>query len=270
MNFDRNIIVVAGQFATGKTRTIREIHSYLSNRDIPYTPLVLSDAAFIINALSEDHRVHGGIHHVHDGQMSLATHEHLWNEDGGAFTVTGQFIPDYMFDKFFIALSEHTPQNSVVLAEWSGGGNTNHQDHPASKPDYSFNLAVERLERGHYRTDWISHTLAIVHPVVRDEKDRIQLNERRRGIVPVLNEIQKGGESFYVPEPAMRITGKNDFPDVTSRLERLGLQGRIHQIVNNGGDEYAIELHKTLDGIFQPFFEDNEIHPSTTRDRSRR
>lgn len=275
-HFDRNLIIVPGPFASGKTHTIGKIQDFFFDHNLWYDKPI-TDSVYIEEALEADHRYNDGVNHMHEGQKQPEKHKHYPGEPNLQFSVTGSYIPDWMFTRFFHDLSRDWPKDKLYVVEWGGGVNTNAPEHPASHADYSFTTHVERLRSGVYDTGWLSHVLMVIHPMAPDGAFRAELNDRRKGRDPTRAEIEAGMRSWFIPEAGMNITGHNDFLDVIPTLENMGLSGRIHVISNDGSNEYDRELRRILDENIGPLLykegqrpgpEGN--HSASTRDRSRR
>lgn len=276
LHFRQNLIVIAAPFAGGKTHTIGQIDSFLFDHNL-FSGRPITDSTYIEDALESDHRYNNGMNHMHANQTRPEPHEHYPGEPNLHFSVTGSYVPHYMYKHFFHDLSQAHFDNYLWAVEWSGGANTNSPDNPASHADYSFVSQVEGMRSGIYERGWISKVLMVIHPEVPDGSARFELNQRRKDRRdPTEAEIAAGMASWWIPEPGMKITGRNDFPDAIPLLEDMGLSGRIHTIKNDGGKGYDQELRRILDKVIVPILREQEWpngpegRPASTTNRDRR
>jgi hypothetical protein len=263
MIYTRNLIVLVGPSATGKTQGINALRKFLDGRDILYEPNSFTDARFILEEIKKDDRETGGQNHYHEWCEGVTTgHTHEHNEPDFGFTVTGQRIPTGMYRSFLKQLSEQRLQDRLYLAEWSGGVNGHPQDHPAGGVDYSFGRMREEMKAGTYPMEWTQRVLAVIHPWVPSFDKRTHLNNLRMGVNPSPEEVELGVRSWHLPPSAMELFHGDDFEtDLRPYLESHGLGGRIYSVENGGEDEllpggengYAARLQATFETIFSGF-----------------
>ncbi len=149
LHFEQNFILIPGPFGAGKTHTVGLINNFFFEHNLWYGKPV-TDAVYIEAALEADHRFNEGVNHMHDNQTRPEKHEHYPGEPNLHFSVTGPYIPHFMHKHLFEDLSRGFFDNYLFPVEWSGGGNTNPEGHPASHADYSFKTQVEGMQSGIY------------------------------------------------------------------------------------------------------------------------
>src|SRR5579883_2215577 len=100
----RDLILVVGAFATGKTYTVELLKKFVSEHTIPFEESVLSDGNTILDNVRKDDE-EGGFYHYHEwclGNINGHTHEH--GEPQLPVIVYGNKILDGMYRDLFTNL----------------------------------------------------------------------------------------------------------------------------------------------------------------------
>lgn len=251
----RNILLVTGPFADGKTVLINRLIEEMRSRDISFDPRIITDTTYLLEAIDWDHIENSGRHHMHseNGYPGIHSHEEEKTEPP-PFVAASPVIQEYMFRRFFEELSKPSDYR-WQFAELAGGRNIHDATHPASRNDYSYFTMVRKLEAGTYQTGWIGRVAHVIHPEVPDFEQRIKFNNRRKLSVPTSESVKDGSGSMALPDVVMKNTGEDDFPIFQHFLEQRGLYpNHIENIENADTSDFFDRAVHILErhGVFQP------------------
>lgn len=234
----RNIILITGPFADGKTKLIQALQAEFAMRRVPFESKVITDATYLLEAIAWDDQVNRGVNHMHSETGLPVAHSHNGSAPDYDFVATGRAIQEYMFAHFFDELSVTRPSDRYYFAELAGGRGIHPETHPAVLNDYSYLSMVSQMTMGRYKSAWTRDVAYVIHPHAPYESRRAW-NEDRRLHPPGEVEIAKGFVSWPVPDVVMRNTGIDDFEELQTFLESQGVPpSRIETIENNGGPDF--------------------------------
>lgn len=245
----RNIILVTGPFADGKTKLIGVLQKEFRTRGIPFEQKIISDSPYMLEAVSWDDRETGGLNHMHSENGRPEKHVH---ESGKAldfdFVVTGYAIQKRMFANFFRDLSRPRFDDKWYFAELAGGVNIHSSDHPAYLNDYSYKMMTQELRSRAYENAWINNLAYVIHPEVLEFSCRIDFNNGRKKHLPTAEEVELGTDSWPLPDIVMKNTGEDDFSFFQEYLVSRGFpQSWIENIPNGGNPEFFGKAMKALE-----------------------
>lgn len=253
MKLDKDIFLVVGPSAAGKTEVLNDLRNACWLHQIPHVATAASDSHTILDRMREDDR-DGGSNHTHNWCESYSQgHGHFSGESTIPFTVTSNVIPDRMYADFFALLARLPLTNQLRFAEWSGGVNTNPREEPASFADLSFGRIGGKLFSGVYTNSWIPRVRAIIHPV-SDWETRFALNAGRG--MPSPWQIAQGTASWSLSDAAMNIFGDDDFATIQHEFINRGVP--VYEIPNDGDQGLKRELHVIKHELFPNYYESIE------------
>ncbi len=246
MDTYRNIIIIAGQNAVGKTTTFNVLTQEAKQTKIPYEPRPFSDLFFMLNTLKEDDR-QGGFNHYHECcAQKEGGHNHSNGEAELPFTINNNKLIDAMFFDFFTALTISRTDRFLFI-EWTGGRNINLPNEPASRADFSFERIGRMLQEGSLPSAWLERVYAVIHPTA-DNSTRHALNERKH--TASLEEIATGTVSPIKSSVVLDIFGEDDFFHVESLLQNRGIP--IYPIKNDATPRFYERLREASREFFSP------------------
>lgn len=242
----RDIIIVTGCNAVGKTTASNYLRKFASLHNISYENRMIADSQCLFEAMQFDDQT-GGLHHTHDWCITNSnshSHTHDQNQPVFPFTVTNNILPEKMRYDFFQKLSELQPTGKFWFVEWAGGVNTN-QD---SSIDYSYAQMRFLLEEKKLPNRWLKRVKTVIH-VTADEEVRLALNKQRSVPFSARPEAIENGTAFWQKdERVLRFYGKDDFAEIKDLLEAHNID--IHTIENNGDTSFYHKLPAVADEIF--------------------
>jgi hypothetical protein len=240
----KDIIIVTGCNAVGKTTATNYLRNLASSRKIPYENKIIADSQCLLEAMEKDDKKKG-LHHTHDWCKSHSTgHRHDKDHLIFPFTVIDNGLPDNMRKTFFKKLAKLPQKNTYWFVEWAGGVNI----HPDSPVNYSYAYVKYMLEKGLLQDKWLKRVKAIIH-VTAEKEIRFTLNKQRKIPFSVRPEAIEEGTAFWQKnEQVLDFYGKDDF----SQIEELFLSENIavHKIENNGNCSFFENLEKIADTVF--------------------
>src|SRR5436305_8938337 len=140
----RDIIIVTGCNAVGKTTASNHLRELATKFNIPHENIIIADSQCLFEAMQKDDRAHG-LHHTHDWcDAGDEGHVHDIDRPVFPFTVTDNELPDRMRKSFFKKLAKLQGTNKFWFVEWAGGVNIN----PDSPINYSYFHVKCILEKG--------------------------------------------------------------------------------------------------------------------------
>jgi len=240
----KDIIIVTGCNAVGKTTASNYLRNLATSYKIPYESKIIADSQCLLEAMEEDDKKRG-LHHTHGWCESHGTgHRHDKDQPIFPFTVTDNELPDKMRKTFFKKLANLPKTNKYWFVEWAGGVNI----HPDSPVNYSYAYVKSMLEKGFLHDKWLKRVKAIIH--ITAEKDiRFALNKRRKIPFLVCPEAIEEGTAFWQKnEHVLDFYGKDDF----SEIEGLFLSENItiKMVQNTGSDCFFESLEIIAKKIF--------------------
>ncbi len=240
----RDIIIVTGCNAVGKTTASNHLRELVTKYHIPHENIIIADSQCLFEAMQMDD-LEGGFHHTHDWcQSGIQGHPHNSDLPLFPFTVIDNELPNKMREHFFKKLTNLQNTGKFWFVEWAGGVNTN-QD---SSIDYSYARVKYMLEDGILSTKWLKRVKAIIH-VTAEEHVRFSLNKQRPiPFFPRPEAIEKGTAFWQKDEQVLRFYGKDDFTQIKDLLEAHDID--IYTIENNGDDCFYNKLAAVAEEIF--------------------
>jgi hypothetical protein len=239
MNEMRNIIIVTGRSAVGKTTTSNYLRNIFASQKIPCEEHVISDALSLIKMVELDDK-QGGLHHTHDWCKPTTYqkgHSHQLSQPILPFTVLDNTLPDAMLFDFFTELTKIPKTDTIYIAEWAAGLNNNPKDTLFSSIDYSYAKINEMFRKGILPTHWIKQVISVVHIVASDES-RFTFNEKRN--IPCSEKMLDGTMSWYTPEEILRFYDEDDFINIIPFFQKN--DAHIYEITNSGNSNFFKEL----------------------------
>lgn len=251
---NRDLILVIGSTATGKTRILTEIRNYVAMQSIPQKTAALSDAQTIVeHMLLDDER--GGHNHYHEEWCHNAS-SHIHDADHPPipefqfpFTVTSDVIPTNMLSDFFDRLQRLPHTGELRYAEFAGGVNINPTDDLASKADLSYERANYLFRTGVFPKEGLRRVLAVIHPVM-DFSLRLQLNRNRTLITN--RELYEGTKSFVLSDTVMHTFGEDDAEALFPLFREMGIPF-MRTFRNEGTPEVLDEITRFSEPILERY-----------------
>ena len=242
----RDVIIITGCNTVGKTTASNYLRYLAKIRNIPHEEKIVADSQSLFEAMQQDHSV-AGIHHTHNWCRSdQQIHNHNDNQPEFPFTVIDNTLPDTMRINFFSKLT-NLGTGKLWFAEWAAGVNTNPQDSPSSKIDYSYAKVKNMLQVKSIPDSWLKRVKAVIH-ISADECMRFDLNKRR--LIPSTAQpesIEKGTAFWQKDEQVLRFYGTDDFAEIKDLLKAHNID--IYTIKNNGDTGFYHELAAVADEI---------------------
>jgi hypothetical protein len=240
----RDIIIVTGCNAVGKTTTTNYLRNWAKSFNIPHENNIIADSQCLFEAMQLDDQV-GGLHHTHNWcEPGIRGHFHDAGQPEFPFTVIDNELPNKMREHFFKKLTKLRSRGKFWLVEWAGGVNTN----PDSSIDYSYARVKCMLEEGMLPTKWFKRVKAIIH-VTAEEQVRFALNKQRPvPFFPRPEAIENGTAFWQKDERVLRFYGCDDFIEIQSLLEKTGIT--VYTIKNIGSSRFFEDLEIAANMIY--------------------
>lgn len=247
----KDIILIAGPNAVGKTTASSYLMQIARERGIAYEPTPVDDFSYLFKQVLKDD-LSGGHHHYHDWSEERSKgHSHA---NGGAyipFVVTHTALSDSMHNEFFSAIASLPKMGKLWFVEWTGGGNTNPPDNPAAHTDFSFTRASKMIKEGRWPIQWLERIYAVIHTSA-DIETRFLLNTKDSEY-PHLKE-SSGQILVRRITTVLEIFGQDDFSSIEPLFRNAGME-LIFDLCNKGGDRFYDELASISDSLFNNFCE---------------
>lgn len=247
---ERDIIIVTGCNAVGKTTASNYLRKLADSRKILYENCIFSDSQCLFEAMQLDDQV-GGFHHTHDWcTTGIQGHSHLLDRPVFPFTVTDNELPNTMHQQFFLKLMELPHTGKLWFIEWAAGINTNPPEDPASCIDYSYSLVNRMFHDGTIPDGWLKRIKAVIH-LEADTCIRFELNKKR--CIPSfarVEAIETGTAFWQKDERVLRFYGRDDFSEIKGLLQAAGIP--IYNLKNDGGSSFYKGLKKIAGVLFLP------------------
>jgi hypothetical protein len=240
----RDIIIVTGSNAVGKTTASNYLRKLATSYNIPYESRIIADSQCLFEAMQKDDRIHG-LHHIHDWcEPGEQGHIHDLDHPVFPFTVTDNELPDRMRKSFFKKLAKLPSTNKFWFVEWAGGINTN----PDSLIDYSYSHVKFMLEKRMLPDKWLKRVKAVIHVTATNEV-RFALNKQRTIPFSACPEAIERGTAFWQKnEQVLGFYGKDDFSEIEDLLGNASIT--ISKIENNGSSSFFEDLETVAKKIF--------------------
>jgi hypothetical protein len=245
----RDLVVVTGCNAVGKTTASNYLQNWATLHKIPHEDIIVADSQCLFEAMQSDDEA-GGFHHTHDWcQPDARYHFHDSFQPEFPFTVTDNKLPNIMRNRFFTKLISLRRSDKLWFAEWAAGVNTNPLDDPASVIDYSYVKVKSMLREKSIPDGWLKRVKAIIH-ITATDCVRFDLNQRRLVPSSARPEAIENGTAFWQKdERVLRFYGHDDFSKIESELKAAGIF--IYTIENDGGDNFYKNLELKVNEIFE-------------------
>lgn len=247
---ERDIIIVTGCNAVGKTTASNYLRKLANLHKILYENCIISDSQCLFEAMQHDDQA-GGLHHTHDWcTPGNQDHSHYRDEPVFPFTVTDDELPNMMRQQFFSKLKELPKTGKLWFVEWAAGINTNPPEEPASCIDYSYSLVKSMFNDGTLPVDWLERIKAVIH-LEADTCVRFDLNKKRFIPSSARAEAIETGTAFWQKdERILRFYGADDFSEIEGLLQAADIT--IHKLKNDGGNSFYKGLAKIAGALFLP------------------
>src|SRR5271169_3039928 len=122
---ERDIIIITGCNAVGKTTASNYLRKYAILHHISYENKIVADSQLLFEAMRLDDSA-GGYHHTHDWCVKDSEgHTHNQGEPEFPFMITDNELPNRMRINFFTQLTVLPKTDDIWFVEWAGGVNTN-------------------------------------------------------------------------------------------------------------------------------------------------
>lgn len=248
MSDRRNIILITGRNAVGKTTASNYLRERCVSSGLPCESKTISDALSLLKAMQKDDE-QGGFHHTHDWCEAIdynEGHSHDRSQPVLPFTVLGNTLPDAMLRHFFTELSEIPQIDRIYIAEWAAGSNTNPENILASEIDYSYAKVKRMLQNDELHTRWLTQVRLVIHLVASDE-NRYLFNDNR--YTPYLEEMLDGTASWRTQRKILQFYGKDDFAEIEDIFQRMEIP--VIEVVNDGTQSF---FEEKLDRLARQLF----------------
>ncbi len=240
----RDIIIVTGRNAVGKTTASNYLQKLATLHNIPYESRIIADSQCLFEAIQKDDRAEG-LHHTHDWcKPGEQGHVHDLGQPVFPFTVTDNELPNRMRKRFFKKLTKLPGTDKFWFVEWAGGVNIN-SDSPI---DYSYAQVRCMLEERKLPNRWLKRVKAVIH-VTAENEVRFALNKQRSVPFSAQPEaIEKGTAFWQKDERVLWFYGEDDFFEIEGLLEKASVTACM--IENNGSNRFFEQLETEANQIF--------------------
>jgi hypothetical protein len=245
---ERDIIIVTGCNAVGKTTASNHLRYLAKTLNIPFEEKIVADSHCLFEAMQWDDKG-GGFHHTHQWcEPEVRGHTHNSHQAEFPFTVTDNMLPNIMRVCFFEKLAKLERNGRLWLVEWAAGVNTNPLDDPTLCIDYSYAKVKSLLQEKNISNNWLKRVKAVIH-VTADSDLRFVLNQRRSIPSSAQPEAIEAGTAFWQKdERVLRFYGRDDFSEIEDHLDAAGIC--IHPLDNDGGTSFFNSLESIAEELF--------------------
>jgi GTPase SAR1 family protein len=250
MKFERDIVLIVGRNASGKTTTYNILKSILRKKKVKTARKPVADFFYILKFIEEDDKA-GGRQHYHPWKKpkhnkATATHNHKKHPQKFPFMVFTQEIVNKSFYTMFRDTTGLPASNKIWIVEWAGGANNNTPASPANNINFSYSYIGKMLEEGILPSNWLQRVYLIIHPVM-DDRLRRQANDlRKRNSV---KDVKSGVKSSYLYPEVLDMLGKEDFKDIKYLFQQAGVP-HIYTVQNNMNTEFIEEIREKGETAF--------------------
>lgn len=223
---NRNIILVTGPFATGKTEIIRNLIPAFNLLGYPIGRPI-SDADSLLPAVARDDQ-RGGYGHFHPWCEGINGHTHPVEGEQAKLTpfrVTDNKIIQKTITDFWQRILD-APKDRYYPAELGFGENRS-----SSPLDYSAATMIEGFVNGSLPREAVGRILGVVIPQV-SWKARLDLNEGRKDRRDSDELVSEGLASWYVTPSTLKITSNEEPEPFANFFSKEGVP--IVEILPNG------------------------------------
>lgn len=246
MDYTKDIILIIGQNAVGKTTAFRYLTWVAEQRGIACEPEPISDFLFILKqALMDDER--GGFHHYHTwSETKVGGHGHANGEATIPFAVTHNGLVESMQEDFLTAITALPRIERFRFVEWTGGINTNPPEEPASQVDFSFNQVSKKIQEDLLPIQWVKRVHAVIH-ISAETTTRIFFNTQDSD--DQSPQILSGHASARRMPVVLDFFGQDDFHKLELFFKKAGVRFIFH-VCNKGNKGFYKALERIGDVIF--------------------
>ena len=246
MDYTRDIVLIIGQNAVGKTTAFRYLTWVAEQRGIAYEPEPVSDFLFILKqALMDDLR--GGFHHYHNWSATkTGGHSHANGESTIPFAVTHNDLVECMQEDFLNTITGFPRFEGLRFVEWTGGINTNPPEEPASQVDFSFSRVSKKMQEDLLPVQWIERVHAVVH-ISAEMALRIIFNTRDSD--DQSPQILSGHASARRMPTVLNLFGHDDFCRIEPFFQKAGVRF-IFNVCNKGDEGFYRDMRGISNMIF--------------------
>jgi hypothetical protein len=227
----KNVLLVTGGNATGKSTVIEYLQSIAKTNNIPFKKCPITDADAIVEAMKNDDEK-GGLHHFHPWVINPTKgHIHKPSDPYFPFSSIGNKMIDEMYQILFDKLSKITSSKSLLFIEIAGGKNTLDPKHPSNTADHSYQKLKRLLTSKENSSQWLSRVRAVFHLHASSSmRNRLNKTIVNKTIDPLID------ISWPKEETALNIFGYAEFKE--SGIEDIFLENdisffHIENTVNN-------------------------------------
>lgn len=246
MDYTKDIILIMGQNAVGKTTALRYLTGIAEQRGIVYEPQPISDFLFILKqTLIDDAR--GGFHHYHNwSQVKNGGHSHTNGEATIPFAITHNDLVDGMQEELLTTISLLPKSEKLCFVEWTGGINTNSPEEPASQVDFSFGRVSRKIREDLLPLQWLNRVHAVIH-ITAGTNTRFFFNTKDSDCPS--SQILSGQASSWRISTVLKLFGQDDFSKIKPFFKRAGVPF-ICNVYNKGDEGFYKDLRQISDLIF--------------------
>jgi hypothetical protein len=246
MDYTKDIVLIIGQNAVGKTTAFRYLIWLAKQRGIVYEPEPISDFFFLLKqTLMDDEQ--GGFRHYHSWSPEKSCgHSH---KNGGAtipFAVTHNEIVDGMQEEFLQAITLLPRLEKLRFVEWTGGININPPEELVSRVDFSFKRVSKKIKEGLLAIQWLERVYAVVH-ISADTTTRFFFNTKDSEDQSA--QILSGQASARRISTVLNLFGEDDFFSIETCFRDAGVRF-IFNVFNKGDREFYKDLRRISSMIF--------------------
>lgn len=246
MDYKKDLVLITGQNAVGKTTAFRYFTWIAEQRGIAYEPEPISDFLFILKqALMDDER--GGFHHYHNwSESKIGGHSHANGEATIPFAVTHNGLVESMQEDLLKTITTLPRFEKLRFVEWTGGINTNPPEEPASQVDFSFKRVAKKLQEDLLPVQWIERVHAVIH-ISAETTTRVFFNTKDSD--DQSPQILLGHASARRMSTVLDLFGHDDFYKVAPFFKKAGVRF-IFNMCNKGDEGFYEDLERISDVIF--------------------
>lgn len=246
MDYTRDIILIIGQNAVGKTTALRYLTRLAQQRGIAHEPEPISDFLFILKQTLKDDK-QGGFRHYHNwSQEKTSGHDHENGEATIPFAVTHSALVDGMQEEFLKTLTFLPRFGKLHFVEWTGGINVNPPEEPASQVDFSFNRIANKIQEDLLPLQWIERVHAVIH-ISAATAIRIFFNTKDCDGQSL--QILSGRASARRIPAVLNLFGHDDFCKIEPFFRSADVRYIFH-MCNKGDDGFYQDLREISEVIF--------------------
>jgi ABC-type cobalamin/Fe3+-siderophores transport system ATPase subunit len=246
MDYSKDIVLIIGQNAVGKTTAIRYLSWIAEQRGIVYEPKPISDFFFLLNQTLMDDKL-GGFRHYHSwSQCQSSGHSHANGEPTIPFAVTHNDLVDGMQRELLQTITLLPRFEKLQFVEWTGGINTNPPEESVSQVDFSFYRISKKLKEDLLALQWIERVRAVIH-ISAETTTRFFLNTKDSNHRS--SRILSGQASARRISTVLQLFGHDDFSKIEPFFKKAGVRF-IFNVCNKGDHDFYKDLRRIGGLIF--------------------